>query len=144
MASVIFMELGFPIILIDPPMLEISGQQVPDVNMGQLQDKVFGLLALKPARLTGSEVGFIRSYLRMRQVDFAATLNMANHSVVSQWESRQDSPAGMDYNTEVLLRLFMATRAGMTDKLAELIGGSLRNLKSSSDHPLEIRMPHAA
>jgi hypothetical protein len=30
---------------------------------------------------------------------------MANHSVISQWENREDDLSGMDYNTEVLLRL---------------------------------------
>jgi len=40
---------------------------------------------VKPGRLTGAEVRFIRKHLRMRQADLASTLNMANHSVVSQW-----------------------------------------------------------
>ena len=46
---------------------------------------VFALLVVKPGRLTGAEVRFIRKHLRMRQADLASTLNMANHSVVSQW-----------------------------------------------------------
>lgn len=144
MASVIFMELGFPIMLIDPPMIEIRGHLMPDFNMGQLQDTVFALLARKTARLSGSEVGFIRAYLRMRQVDFALLLNKANHSVVSQWEAKQDEPSGMDYNTEVLLRLIMATQAGMGDKLADLIAGGLRDLQPRADGPLEVRLPSAA
>lgn len=144
MASMIFMELGFPILLVDPPMVEVRGHTLPDVNMGQLQDSVFALLTCKPARLSGSEVGFIRAYLRMRQVDFARLLNKANHSVVSQWESRQDEPSGMDYNTEVLLRLFMATRAGMCDRLAELVTGGLRDLQPRADGPLQVRLPSAA
>lgn len=43
----------------------------------------------------------------MTQVEFASWLNMANHSVVSQWESKDEHLSGMDYNTEIILRLLM-------------------------------------
>jgi DNA-binding transcriptional regulator YiaG len=143
MASVVFNELGFPIRLVNVRMVEVRGQQVPDVNMKTLQELVFRRLVDKPARLTGSEVRFIRKYLRLRQADLAEVLNMANHSVVSQWESRGDEATGMDYNTEVLLRLWMATRAGQMEQLGELLGSRLKNLVP--DHrPLEVQLPRAA
>ena len=50
---------------------------------------------------------FIRKHLRLRQADLARVLNMANHLVVSQWESREDEPTGMEHDTEVLLRIWM-------------------------------------
>ena len=75
--------------------------------MKKLQETAFRALAKKPNRLSGSEVRFIRKYLRMTQVDFASWLNMANHSVVSQLENKNEHLSGMDYNTEIILRLFM-------------------------------------
>lgn len=144
MADILFTELGFPLLLVDPPMVEVRGQQIPDVNLRELQEAVFHLLIIKPARLTGAEVRFIRKHLRLRQADLARVLNMANHSVVSQWESREDEPAGMEYNTEVLLRVWMAAKAGEADRLVELLETRLKDLAPRSSRPLEVPLHRAA
>lgn len=108
-------ELGFRIYLVNAPMLTLpDGTKCPAPNMKRLQEAAFHSLAVKPSRLSGSEIRFIRKFLRMTQVDFASWLNMANHSVVSQWESKEEHLSGMDYNTEILLRLLMEAR--MTGK----------------------------
>lgn len=144
MTNVVFEELGFPILLVDPPMIEVRGQQVPDVNLRELQEAVFRQLVVKPARFTGAEVRFIRKFLRMRQADLARVLNMANHSVVSQWESREDQSTGMEYNTEVLLRVWMAAKAGLADRLLDLLEAKLKDLGPASDQPLPVELPRAA
>ncbi len=145
MENVLYMELGFPVLLVNVRMVEVRGERVPDVNLRHLQEAAFRLLVDKPARLSGSEIRFIRKHLRMRQADLATLLNMANHSVVSQWESRGDEPAGMDYNTEVLLRIWMAARVGLADHLLDLIDQKLKNLSSEgASVPLRITMDEAA
>lgn len=145
MADFLCMELGFPILLVNPRMVEVRGERVPDVNMKELQEAAFRLLIVKPGRLTGSEVRFIRKHLRMRQADLARLLNMANHSVVSQWEGREDDPAGMDYNTEVLLRVWMAAKVGQGDRLLELLEDKLKNLSvEGSREPLHVTLDRAA
>jgi uncharacterized protein YicC (UPF0701 family) len=144
MGNVIFKELGFPIVLIDPTMVTVRGHKVPEVNLRALQEAVFRQLVFKPARLTGAEVRFIRKYLRLRQADLADVLNMANHTVVSQWESREDEPAGMEYNTEVVLRLYMATRAGEGAQIQELLESRLKRLQTRQQTPLEVAMPAVA
>ena len=144
MADLIFMELGFPIILIDPPMIEVRGQRLPDLNFKELQETVFQLLVVKPARLIGDEVRFVRKHLRLRQADLAQVLNMANHSVVSQWESRGEEPTGMGYNTEVLLRVWMAVKSGHGDQLVELLESRLKDLAPRSTRPLEVTLSQAA
>ena len=141
MSNVIFKELGFPILLIDPPLVTVRGHKVPDVNLRALQEAVFRKLVFKPARLTGAEVRFIRKHLRLRQADLAEVLNMANHTVVSQWESREDEPAGMEYNTEVVLRLYMATRAGEGGQIQELLESGLKRLPARQRAPLEVPVP---
>jgi hypothetical protein len=143
MANIIYKELGFPIVLVDPPMVTVRGHELPDVNLRELQDGVFRILVVKPARLTGAEVRFIRKHLHLRQVDLAGVLNMANHTVVSQWESKKDEPAGMEYNTEVLLRLWMATEIGNGDQLPELLKSRLKNLAPRQNNPLEVPLPLA-
>lgn len=145
MANVLFLELGFPVLLVNARMVEVRGEWVPEVNLRHLQEAAFRLLVGKPGRLSGSEVRFIRKYLRMRQADLAKVLNMANHSVVSQWESRGDEPAGMDYNTEVVLRIWMAARVGLADRLLDLLERELKDLSSDgSREPLRIPMDEAA
>ena len=144
MANVTFEELGIPIVLVNPPMVEVRGHEVPDVNLRELQLAVFHLLIVKPTRFTGAEVRFIRKHLRMRQADLARVLNMATHSVVSQWERKEDLPTGMEYNTEVLLRVWMAARSGMADQLLELLEAKLKDLGPSSDGPLEVELARAA
>jgi len=144
MASLMYQELGFPILLIDPPMVTVRGQEVPDVNLRELQELVFHLLVAKPARFTGAEVRFVRKHLRLRQADLAEVLNMANHTVVSQWESREDGPAGMDYNTEVVLRLWMASKCGDGQRMQELLESGLKKLAPVLKAPLEICFPIAA
>ena len=144
MAEIVFNELGFPILLVDPPMIEVRGHQVPDVNLRVVQDAAFHLLVVKPSRLTGAEVRFIRKHLRLRQADLARVLNMANHSVVSQWESREDEPTGMEYNTEVLLRIWMAAKVGQGDQLVELLESRLKDLAARSSGPMEVTVPQVA
>jgi DNA-binding transcriptional regulator YiaG len=145
MANVLFMELGFPVLLVNPRMVEVRGERVPDVNLRHLQEAAYRLLVGKPGRLSGAEVRFIRKHLRMRQADLARLLNMANHSVVSQWESHGDDAAGMDYNTEVLLRVWMAARVGLADRLLGLLEKDLKDLTSdTARQPLRIAMDEAA
>jgi len=145
MESILFLELGFPVLLVNPRMVEVRGERVPDVNLRQVQEAAYRQLVCKPGRMTGSEVRFIRKYLRLRQSDFAAVLNMANHSVVSQWESRGDEAAGMDYNTEVVLRVWMAARIGQAARLLELLEKDLKDLSLEGAHdPIRIRMDEAA
>lgn len=144
MAHVIITELGFPVVLEDPPMITVRGQTFPDVNLRELAETVFGRLIAKPTRLTGDEVKFIRKHLRLRQADLARVLNMANHSVVSQWESHGEDAAGMDYNTEVLLRIWMAGKLGQGDLLVDLMERCLKDLRPSTHEPLAVTMPKAA
>ena len=145
MPDVVFMELGFPILLLACPMVEIWGEQVPDVDMGWIQDTAYDALMTRPERLTGAQVRFIRHHHRMRQADLARVLNLANHSAVSVWESREDDPAGMDYNTEVLLRVWMAAKTGRTDRLLDLLEKDLKGLRPDpSPEPLRIAVPRAA
>ncbi len=144
MAHVIMMELGFPVVLEDPPMVTVRGESIPDVNLRELAEAVFARLITKPTRLTGAEVKFIRKHLRLRQLDLGRVLNMANHSVVSQWESHGDDAAGMDYNTEVLLRIWMAGKLGHGDRLVDLLERGLKDLRPSARGPLAVSLPRAA
>ncbi|MES2614949.1 MAG: hypothetical protein V4591_06000 [Bdellovibrionota bacterium] len=131
-------ELGFRIYLLNPPFIELpNGEKVPSPNMKQLQKIVFNALSEKKSRFTGDEIRFIRKYLRKTQVEFSKWLNMSNHSVISQWENKENKLSGMDYNTEILLRLQMI--AAETNSLPISIIEDLKHLSRTSK-PLEIEL----
>jgi hypothetical protein len=50
----------------------------------------------------------------------------------------------MEYNTEVLLRIWMAARAGEPERAIELLEHRLKHLAPRSTGPLEVRLPVAA
>lgn len=127
-------ELGFKIFLLNPPMVKLpDGSKVPSPNMKKLQHAAFKALTKKLSKLTGDEVRFVRKYLRMTQIDFSKWLNMSNHSVVSQWEGRQQHLSGMDYNTEVLLRLQMEVYLSKRSTISVKKIDELRALSSEEE-----------
>ncbi len=143
---IVYTALGFPIILLGTRTKIVRGIEVPDVNLNTLQKMVFEALIGKPSNFTGAEIRFIRAYLRMTQVEFSRVLNQSGHSIVSQWEKKELRATGMDYNTEIWLRLHMAKNLGRAD-LAEYVENFLEespfkiNIKPA---PIEINYRAAA
>ena len=60
------------------------------------------------------------------QAQFAQLLNLANHSIVSIWEKKDLKGTGMDFNTEIFLRLNMARtiRKALVNQVLENYGSS--------------------
>ena len=55
----------------------------------------------------------------MTQVEFARKVGLANHSRVSQWEKKGLKPTGMEFMSELSVRLLMASalQEGMIAKV---------------------------
>src|SRR5271166_4173327 len=96
---------GFPVTLLNVPMIEVRGELVPDVNQNEVQRRVIEALAFKPCRLTGNEIHFIRLYAGMTLVQFASRLDVT-HPAVLKWEKRGAKATGMIWSTEKDIRLF--------------------------------------
>ena len=56
---------GFPVRLLNVPMVNVRSIWTPDVNYKALAENVLFMLAAKPAKLSGAEIKFIRSYFEM-------------------------------------------------------------------------------
>ena len=82
----IYLDLGFPIQLIDVPMRKIMGEWVLDINLNTLQLDVLNILIHKPTPLQAGELRFIRKYLEMTTTDFGNALGVS-HAAVIKWES---------------------------------------------------------
>ena len=95
---------GFPVYLLNVPMLRVRGTWVPRVNHRELAEVVLRALVHKPARWTGSELKFVRLQLGKTLTEFA-DLFYVTHPAVLKWERRDDAPTRMNWATEKDIRL---------------------------------------
>jgi transcriptional regulator with XRE-family HTH domain len=95
---------GFPVIYLNVPMIKVRGAWTLDVNFNKVQDLLLVALSQKTARLTGSEIRFIRHSLEMTLEKFAERFSVT-HPAVIKWERTMDKPTGMNWATEKDIRL---------------------------------------
>jgi len=130
---------GFPVILRHVPMIKALGQWMPDINHKQLERAVLLVLIHKPARLTGSEVRFIRHYFKLTLQEFGERFDV-RHSAVLKWEQAKDTPTRMDWSTEKDIRLFTVDRLLPEKELARkivLLYRELSHKRNGEQVPLE-------
>lgn len=96
---------GFPVTLLNVPMAYIRGEWIPNINQSELQLHVVEALALKPCRLTGDEIHFIRLYAKMNLKQFAERFDVS-HPAVLKWEKCGNYFTEMNWSTEKDIRLF--------------------------------------
>lgn len=111
---------GFPIRLMDVPMIKVRGSWTPNLNYNKLALVVLRALAHKGSRLTGNEIRFIRTHFEMTLQEFAKRF-CVTHVGVMKWEKAKNQPTSMNWTTEKDIRLFVLTRlAAKAQELASL------------------------
>lgn len=100
---------GFPVCLINVPMVKVRGTWTPSINYNELAHGVLRALAHKTSRLTGNEMKFIRTHFEMPRQAFARMLRMTQATVL-EWERAGDRDAGMSEETEAEIRMFIRER----------------------------------
>lgn len=101
-----FNHLGFPIVIVNCPHLEIEGELIPDINYKALERALFEVIPHKPSQLNGAEIKFIRTYLKMTQLEFGNWLDdKKDASTITKWESKDLESTQMDSSMERSLRL---------------------------------------
>lgn len=136
-------SLGFPIIILNAPMVKARGAWALNVNYNKYQEAVLSLLTYKPAKLTGNEVQFIRKYFQMTIRAFAERFSI-KHSAVIKWEKKEDNATKMAWTTEKDIRLFIMDEL---KKRATELQKLYRNLKEEVEEknkPLKIDMEDIA
>ncbi len=108
--------LGFPIMLLNFPIIEVRGIQVPDINYNLLQRNVLLALCQRPLPFSGNEVRFIRQYLQMTYTEFANRFGVTHASVI-HWEKSKNSFAKITPTTELCIRLCILDILKAKDKL---------------------------
>ena len=128
--------LGFPVQILNAPFKKIREQWVLDVNFEKYQKTVLLALALKPARLSGNEIKFIRHYLEMDLKTFGKRFGCVAHSAVIKWEKFGDEPTNMNWATEKDIRLSIVDK--LKPKALRSAYGELQEIAPSKSHRIKI------
>jgi transcriptional regulator with XRE-family HTH domain len=97
---------GFPIILRNVPMVKIRGEWTLDINYERYEETMILAMPLKPFRLTGSEIRFIRLHFGFTLHQFAQRFGLTRQAVM-KWEKRGQQATNMNWPTEKDIRLFI-------------------------------------
>ncbi len=103
--------LGFPIQLVNVPMVHVRGEFILDINFNHLQKAVLLHLCYKKTPLTGNEVKFIRKYFSLNKTAFGCLFGYS-HSAVLKWENQGNYIARIAPTTEIYLRLYVLNFLG--------------------------------
>lgn len=101
-----FEGLGFPVHLINVPMIEVRGEFILDIDFNKLQKAVLLHLSHKKTPLTGNEVQYIRKYFSLNITAFGRLFGYS-HSAVLKWENQGDAFAKIAPTAEIYLRLYI-------------------------------------
>jgi hypothetical protein len=116
--SHIDLGFGFPVKLLNVPMVKVRGGWTPSINYNLLVEVVLRELCEKDSRLTGSEVRFIRQHFDMTLQQFAKRFGVT-HPAVMKWEKMSDKPTGINWATEKDIRLFALSR--LSSKSSDIV-----------------------
>lgn len=111
--KMVYKGLGFPITMLNVPMVKIQGQWAMDISYKKLFNIVLEDLINKPALLDAAEIKFIRKYLEMTTTQFAELLGVT-HPAVLNWEKERSHQS---LSTDVFIRLFLADHLKQNDKV---------------------------
>jgi DNA-binding transcriptional regulator YiaG len=125
--ELVYKGLGFPVILKNVETVEFRGEILPKINHAELEKKVFEILTSQKQKLTGSQLQFIRGFMKKSQKEFSKELGFNSHATVSAWEKTQDKPTGMLPPVELAVRMLMSDYLCdpelITDSFKEILSG---------------------
>jgi hypothetical protein len=123
---------GFPVILLNVPMVRVRGEWTPNIDNNVLTKIVLHALCHKPARLIGNEIRFIRNHFMMTLQEFADRF-CVTHTAVIKWEKTGNRSTSIYWATEKDIRLFVLSRInGKAKELTRLYAELERELPSKS------------
>ncbi len=98
---------GFPAQIVNAPLVKIRDEWTLALNFEKYERAVLLAISVKPAKLTGNEIKFIRNHFSMNLKTFGKRFGNVAHSAVIKWEKCGDSPTNMNWPTEKDIRLFI-------------------------------------
>ena len=128
---------GFPVKLLNVPMVKVRGHWTPKINYNGFADAVLFELAQQPSRLTGSEVKFIRHRFEMTLQEFGKRFDVS-HVAVLKWEKAGHKPTAMSWPAEKDLRLFILDQLRKKPQDLAKLYRELTNLPSDAHTSIRV------
>lgn len=127
-------RFGFPVELRGVETRIVRGEEVPIVNANRLRFAVIAALILKPGRLTGNEIRFLRLWMSFNLAQLGEELGVT-HPAVMKWEAKLDESANMGKAVETNFRLLVLS------KFAQVLEEQESNEVAPSVRALEEKIP---
>lgn len=108
--------LGFPIILLDVPMIKVRDIWTPAIDFNELQKVVLVELCDMSFPLSGNQVHFIRTYFEMTLDAFGKHFGVT-HVAVINWEKTKNKLAKINPSLELLIRLFILEKLKINNQI---------------------------
>ncbi len=137
--KLVFTGLGFPVELVDVPIVKIQGEWTPDIDSFLLEKYVLTKLAKKEGRLSGDEIHFIRLHRQMTLQFFGLRFGVT-HPAVKKWESAGENDVNANWSTEKDIRMFAVENFFTPVELAELYKALEKPRMKSISQPLQVRV----
>jgi hypothetical protein len=134
---------GFPVVFRNVPMIEVRGAWTPKVDYNKRARAVVLALALKPARLTGSEIRFVRQYFEMTLERFGERFDVT-HAAVWKWESAGLRVPKLSWTVEKDIRLSILDQLDVRPREFKSAYERLRQQAKVSQKPIEMDLALAA
>ena len=139
--EIIYQGLGFPVVLRNVPMIEVREVWTPDIDLNVLQKAVLIALAYHPVDLTGNQIRFIRTWLRLTQTEFGKLFGLT-HPAIVKWEKTENRSSKMNLSTQRDLRIWLLDQLLLNDESFRK-GFKIvhKTIYKRSAKPLELNVP---
>ena len=112
----VYEGLGFPVVLLNVPLVKKRDVWTPAIDYNKLQKSVLVALTQKPISLSGNEIHFIRTYFEMTLENFGKRFGVT-HAAVLTWEKTGNKLAKINPTTELCIRLFVLEKLNMSNQV---------------------------
>lgn len=135
--TIIYEDFGFPITLVEVPIKIVMGEEILDIDMYNLQISVLKYLIFKKTPLTGSQLRFIRKFMKLSTTDFAKKVGVT-HTTILSWEKEE---ASINPTADVYIRMEILKTlqdADVRKFFNEVTVENLISHKKEKEFPIEI------
>jgi DNA-binding transcriptional regulator YiaG len=100
----IFAGFGFDVLLKDVVIKSVDGEDYPNINMNELKNETAKALLGSKQSLTGHQLKFLRTYLKMSFDDVSSKIHIPS-STLRSWENKGGDFTGLSLEQEKAFRI---------------------------------------
>lgn len=113
--SYTFKGFGFDVILKNIVVKSVDGEEYPAINLNELKNTTAKALLRSKQRLTGHQIKFLRTYLKMSYDEVAGEIHVAA-STLRSWENKGADFTGLDVDHEKAFRIMTINKILESEK----------------------------